>query len=517
MSGWRSHLDAPYGEGDTEPMSIGSDSFTPGDDVASPFEAWPSNSPSASDASAYHEHYASDVPSASGSRRGGAADSGADYAPEHGVSPFPPARSSSRAAVWGSAIVVLIVAFVASAFIIPRVKVPRELIASYVWAVSNGDFERATELANPGVPQSSRALLASGVLDADHRITSYNINFDSESFTPFGYSVRVSYVLGSEEGKQYEDSTTLSLHLKPNGSWAFDKSLLNVMQLPRSETFTINGVSVSDAGFDPKSICSTSDTSCKLMRPMSDDDFCVPAYPGIYSVNTPLPADDPESFTIVQQDATAPFVPFSKQTSNGNGGGSDDNADDPDGPDDADGSAGAGTDDAANSAGSSGEDSEEYGYAETRSADGTWIAVVEADRPYTFFIDIDWIDEAKVSILRQLDAHTRSCVNKVNARDLSDDTCTFLSEYLDLQNGSTWNVSYTPGELKGDLLSPYRCKPQDDGTVVCAISDNVSSELVLNVTYSGGDTYDSPRSFWHSWDDTIVITDGSVTPVFAAS
>lgn len=264
------------------------------------------------------------------------------------------------------AVVVIIVALIAASLILPRVKAPRKLVASYVRAVVNGDFEHATQLANPNVPQSARALFAHGVLDANHRITSYDIDFKHESFSPVRYSVHLFYILGNKQGEQYRGSGMLRLHMKPNGSWAFDQSLLNVMKLPRSERFTVNGVPVSDIGFNLNSICPTSKKYCKskLMLDIDDDDFYVPAYPGIYAVSTPLPADNPKLFTVVQRDIFIPDgssntrVPETSGTDGNNAAGSADSS---------------GNTDRADATSTDDTESDRYRYGETRSDDGTWV------------------------------------------------------------------------------------------------------------------------------------------------
>lgn len=406
------------------------------------------------------------------------------------------------------AVVVIIVALIAASLILPQVKAPRKLVASYARAVVNGDFEHATQLANPNVPQSARALFAHGVLDANHRITSYDIDFKHESFSPLRYLVHLFYILGNKQGEQYRGAGMLRLHMKPNGPWAFDQSLLNVMKLPRSKRFTVNGVPVSDIGFNLNSICPTSKKYCKskLMLDIDDDDFYVPAYPGIYAVSTPLPADNPKLFTVVQRDIFIPNdpsntrVPETSGTDGNNAAGSADSSGNTDGAD------ATSTDDT---------ESDRYRYGETRSDDGTWVAVVNASLSYSFSIDYHFTDQAKTSMLRQLDVHTRSCVSKLNARDLSDNTCTFISKYLDPQLYSAWTVTYTPGKLSSDSLSIGKCKPQNNGTIACNIYDFVGGKLTLNLTTSGGNSGHFQYGSWRSFEDTMVVDKDCVAPVFA--
>lgn len=475
MDGWRSHLDAPYDEDDTAPTPAGMDSSSC-HDSAFPFEE------SSADTSADQEL---DIFSKK-------------------TSPFAALQPSSCIV----AVVVIIVALIAASLILPRVKAPRELVASYVRAVANGDFEHATQLANPNVPQSARALFAHGVLDANHRITSYDIDFKHESFSPLRYSVHMFYTLGNKQGEQYRGSSILRLHMKPNGSWAFDDSLLNVMKLPRSERFTVNGVPVSDTGFNLNSICPTSKKYCKskLMLDIDDDDFYVPAYPGIYAVSTPLPADNPKLFTVVQRDIFIPYGSSNTRVPETSGTDGDNTAGSADSSGNTDGSDATSTDDT---------ESDRYRYGETRSDDGTWVAVVNASLPYSFSIDYDFTDQAKTSMLRQLDVHTRSCVSKLNARDLSDNTCTFISKYLDPQVYSAWTVAYTPGKLSSDSLSIGQCKPQNNGTIACNIYDFVGGKLTLNLTTSGGNSDHFQYGSWHSFDDTMVVDKDCVAPVFA--
>ena len=418
-------LDAPYDEDDTAPTPAGMDSSSC-HDSAFPFDE------SSADTSADQEL---DIFSKK-------------------TSPFAALQPSSCIA----AVVVIIVTLIAASLILPRIKAPRELVASYARAVANGDFEHATQLANPNVPQSARVLFAHGVPDANHRITSYDIDFKHESFSPLRYSVHLFYTLGNTQGEQYRGSSMLHLHMKPNGSWAFDQSLLNVMKPPRSERFTVNGVPVSDTGFNLNSICPTSKKYCKskLMLDIDDDDFYVPAYPGIYAVSTPLPADNPKLFTVVQRDIFIPYGSSNTRVPETSGTDGDNTAGSADSSGNTDGSDATSTDDT---------ESDRYRYGETRSDDGTWVAVINASLSYSFSIDYHFTDQAKTSMLRQLDVHTRSCVSKLNARDLSDNTCTFISKYLDPQVYSAWTVTYTPGKLSSDLLSIGKRKPQNNGTI----------------------------------------------------
>ncbi|MDC7284613.1 hypothetical protein NXH56_01245 [Bifidobacterium thermophilum] len=134
---------------------------------------------------------------------------------------------------------------------------------------------------------------------------------------------------------------------------------------------------------------------------------------------------------------------------------------------------------------------------------------------YSFSIDYHFTDQAKTSMLRQLDVHTRSCVSKLNARDLSDNTCTFISKYLDPQVYSAWTVTYTPGKLSSDSLSIGKCKPQNNGTIACNIYDFVGGKLTLNLTTSGGNSDHFQYGSWHSFDDTMVVDKDCVAPVFA--
>ena len=280
------------------------------------------------------------------------------------------------------------------------------------------------------------------------------------------------------------------------------------MKLPRSERFTVTGAPMSDTGFNLNSICPTSKKYCKskLMLDIDDDDFYVPAYPGIYAVSTPLPADNPKLFTVVQRDIFIPYgssntrVPETSGTDGDNAVGSADSSGNTDGSD------ATSTDDT---------ESDRYRYGETRSDDGTWVAVVNASLPYSFSIDYDFTDQAKTSMLRQLDVHTRSRVSKLNARDLSDNTCTFISKYLDPQIYSAWTVTYTPGKLSSDSLSIGKRKPQNNGTIACNIYDFVGGKLTLNLTTSGGNSDHFQYGSWHSFDDTMVVDKDCVAPVFA--
>lgn len=300
----------------------------------------------------------------------------------------------------------------------------------------------------------------------------------------------------------------LHLHMKPNGSWAFDQSLLNVMKPPRSERFTVNGVPVSDTGFNLNSICPTSKKYCKskLMLDIDDDDFYVPAYPGIYAVSTPLPADNPKLFTVVQRDIFIPYGSSNTRVPETSGADGDNTAGSADSSGNTDGSDATSTDDT---------ESDRYRYGETRSDDGTWVAVINASLSYSFPIDYHFTDQAKTSMLRQLDVHTRSCVSKLNARDLSDNTCTFISKYLDPQVYSAWTVTYTPGKLSSDSLSIGKRKPQNNGTIACNIYDFVGGKLTLNLTTSGGNSDHFQYGSWHSFDDTMVVDKDCVAPVFA--
>ena len=468
-------LDAPYDEDDTAPTPAGMDSSSC-HDSAFPFDE------SSADTSADQEL---DIFSKK-------------------TSPFAALQPSSCIA----AVVVIIVTLIAASLILPRIKAPRELVASYARAVANGDFEHATQLANPNVPQSARVLFAHGVPDANHRITSYDIDFKHESFSPLRYSVHLFYTLGNTQGEQYRGSSMLHLHMKPNGSWAFDQSLLNVMKPPRSERFTVNGVPVSDTGFNLNSICPTSKKYCKskLMLDIDDDDFYVPAYPGIYAVSTPLPADNPKLFTVVQRDIFIPYGSSNTRVPETSGTDGDNTAGSADSSGNTDGSDATSTDDT---------ESDRYRYGETRSDDGTWVAVINASLSYSFSIDYHFTDQAKTSMLRQLDVHTRSCVSKLNARDLSDNTCTFISKYLDPQVYSAWTVTYTPGKLSSDLLSIGKRKPQNNGTIACNIYDFVGGKLTLNLTTSGGNSDHFQYGSWHSFDDTMVVDKDCVAPVFA--
>ena len=134
---------------------------------------------------------------------------------------------------------------------------------------------------------------------------------------------------------------------------------------------------------------------------------------------------------------------------------------------------------------------------------------------YSFSIDYHFTDQAKTSMLRQLDVHTRSRVSKLNARDLSDNTCTFISKYLDPQIYSAWTVTYTPGKLSSDSLSIGKRKPQNNGTIACNIYDFVGGKLTLNLTTSGGNSDHFQYGSWHSFDDTMVVDKDCVAPVFA--
>ena len=196
---------------------------------------------------------------------------------------------------------------------------PMNSVRSYVDAISNGDYNKATSLVDPGVSNDTRVLLTSAVATAaENRIQNVEVGSLNEDSITHEFTSQVSFTVNGVR----QSRTLVVQKVGRSGllfdQWRVETPMIDEMsvKLPSSmTTFDVNGMNVDISNFDDDNTSSGGDSS------NSEDDivysdmttYTLPIYPGVYSVSIPetkyyssepIKIDDPQKVAVLAPEPT---------------------------------------------------------------------------------------------------------------------------------------------------------------------------------------------------------------------
>ncbi|NEG96763.1 zinc-ribbon domain-containing protein [Bifidobacterium sp. SMB2] len=206
------------------------------------------------------------------------------------AAPTVPQKMSRRTMIILCAIGALIIVL-AAVFITLRSTVfsPQGPLNSYVSAIAEGDYEKASKLVDPGVENDARALMVNKAGENEsRRIKNVEVSSINQNRVTGKWEATVSY---SVDGVQKSSQITMESAGKKLlffDSWKVASPMLTTLKIAVPKTMT--NVSVNGVDIDLSKAATDKSDASEPDDPSSDVDYSemveysVPAYPGVYNV-----------------------------------------------------------------------------------------------------------------------------------------------------------------------------------------------------------------------------------------